>query len=76
MEKGDGKIFNGKTYKLCKMVESEEKPLVMAFTNNAVENVKKKFQRVREICFTINSSFFEHNGRSIKDLSGKTLFIE
>lgn len=41
-EKGDGKIFNeqagsGKTYKLCEMVPNTEKPLVLAFTNKAIE---------------------------------------
>ena len=71
VEKGDSKIFNGqarsdKTYKLCKMVANEDKPLILAFTNKAVENVKKKLPMKLQVCFTFDSYFFERN-RSVKN---------
>lgn len=44
---GDGIIYNGqagsgKTTKLCEMFVKENYPIVLSFTNKAVENIKKK----------------------------------
>jgi len=44
---GSGKIYNGvagsgKTLKLIKMVEKAKNPLVLSFTNKAIENVKNR----------------------------------
>ena len=47
VEIGNGYIFigqagSGKTTKLCNMVKNEENPLVLSFTNKAIENVKSR----------------------------------
>ena len=44
---GKGIIFNGqagsgKTTKLCEMVKNTKNPIVLSFTNKAVENVRSK----------------------------------
>lgn len=65
---GKGIIFNGqagsgKTTKLCEMVLKTENPLVLSFTNKAVENVKSRLQKmnysgdVNKICYTFDSYF-------------------
>jgi len=41
-----GQAGSGKTTKLCNMVIAEENPLVLSFTNKAVENVKKRLIRM------------------------------
>ena len=86
MIKGDGCIFTGgagcgKTTWLCKMVEKEENPLVLSFTNKAIENVKNRhvkneYKNANDICHTFDSYFCEWNGRHINSLEGKTIFIE
>ena len=86
VRRGKGCIFNGqagsgKTTKLCKMVKEAENPVVLSFTNKAVENVKKRslkigYENVNDICHTFDSYFCEWNGRYITSLEGKTIFIE
>ena len=51
---GKGIIFNGqagsgKTTKLCEMVIEEEDPIVLSFTNKAVENVKERLFKVHKL---------------------------
>ena len=51
-ESGKGCIFtgqagSGKTTKLCNMVKDAKKPLVLSFTNKAIENVKKRIIRAQ-----------------------------
>ena len=43
---GDGKVYygqagSGKSTKLCELVKDTEDPPVFAFTNKAIENIKK-----------------------------------
>ena len=84
IESGKGCIYNGqagsgKTTKLCKIVQKTDKPLVLSFTNKAIENVKritrtqvknpkKKDKDVKDyvnnICHTFDSYFCEFNGIS------------
>ena len=51
-ESGKGCIFtgqagSGKTTKLCNMVKDAKSPLVLSFTNKAIENVKKRIIRAQ-----------------------------
>ena len=80
---GKGCIFNGqagsgKTTLLCEMVQQANSPLVLSFTNKAIENVKKRLNIDDEnkICHTFDSYFCEWNGRNIDSLKDKTIFIE
>ena len=52
VKKGKGCIFNGqagsgKTTKLCKMVSEATNPLVLSFTNKAIENVKDRLTNMK-----------------------------
>ena len=90
IETGKGCIFNrqagsGKTTKLCKMVQKCENPIVLSFTNKAIENVKNRLTKmkydkndVNDICHTFDSYFFQWNGNdnNNKSLKDKTKFIE
>lgn len=60
------------------MVQNAESPLVLSFTNKAVENVKKRLNidDINKICHTFDSYFCEWNGRNINSLKDKTIFIE
>ena len=79
----NGQAGSGKTTKLCKMVEKTENPIVLAFTNKEVENVKNRLikigydkDKVNRICHTFDSYFCEWYNRNIDSLDGKTIFIE
>ena len=87
-ENGRGCIYNGqagsgKTSLLCKKVKQKRNPLVLAFTNKAIENVKSRLiqtgyekEVANGMCFTFDSYFCEWNGRNINSLKDKTIFIE
>ena len=91
VKKGEGCIFNGqagsgKTTKLCEMVSETENPLVLSFTNKAIENVKRRLSdvytkkgvetEVNKICHTFDSYFCEWNETGIDSLKNKTIFVE
>ncbi|XP_068689801.1 uncharacterized protein [Montipora foliosa] len=87
---GEGSIHNGqagsgKTTELCKMVMTTDKPLVLSFTNKAVQNVKERlrnmgYEAADNVCHTFDSYFCEWDKCSIetnlKDLKNKTVFID
>ncbi|XP_068677184.1 uncharacterized protein [Montipora foliosa] len=87
-EIGEGCIYNGqagsgKTTKLCKMVIKTDKPLVLSYTNKAVQNVKDRLKKMGgnpNVCYTFDSYFCEWGGCStetnLKDLKDKTVFID
>ena len=87
-EIGEGCIFNGqagsgKTTKLCELVMKTENPLVLSFTNKAVQNVKDRLKKMDgnpNVCYTFDSYFCEWNGSSsetnLKSLEDKTIFID
>ena len=89
-KKGEGYIFigqagSGKTTKLCKMVKDATNPLVLSFTNKAIEIVKKRLVSngmdkvdVNRICHTFDSYFCEWSNGSYnpESIKSKTLFIE
>ena len=86
VEFGRGMIYNGqagsgRTTKLCEKVFQAENPIVLSFTNKAVENVKDRLIKNghRDLitdCHTFDSYFCEWHGRDIKSLKDKTVFIE
>ena len=88
---GEGRIYNGqagsgKTTKMCKMVMKTDKPIVLSFTNKAVQNVKDRLRKMEyegnpdAICHTFDSYFCEWNGFSsvtnLKNLEDKTIFVD
>ncbi len=85
---GEGVIYSGnagfgKTTKLCNMVTKEDKPLVLSYTNKAIENVKSRLikndfdiNEANKICHTFDSFFCEWKGRDMSSLEDKTLFID
>ena len=87
-EIGKGIIFNGqagsgKTTKLCEKVKQAKNPLVLSFTNKAIENVKSRLIRiglekenVNRICYTFDSYFCEWSDGNYHSLNGKSIFIE
>ena len=88
IETGKGCIYNGqagsgKTTKLCSMVQETDKPLVLSFTNKAVENVKERLiqtgyekEVANKICHTFDSYFCEWSDGNYHSLNRKTIFIE
>ncbi|XP_068692468.1 uncharacterized protein [Montipora foliosa] len=86
---GEGSIYSGqagsgKTTELCKMVMKTDNPLVLSFTNKAVQNVKERLRKMDydpdNVCHTFDSYFCEWDKCSIetnlKDLKVKTVFID
>ena len=85
---GRGQIINGqagsgKTTLLCKMVSETPNPLVLAFTNKAIENVKSRLRKMKienidpdKICHTFDSYFCEWNEDNFNGLKKKTIFVE
>ena len=86
MGKGEivsGQAGSGKTTELCKRVAECEIPLVLSFTNKAIENVKQRLRKVKnnkhdpnKICYTFDSYFCEWNEDNFKELRKKTIFVE
>ena len=78
---GNGCIFNGqagsgKTTKLCKMVKESENPLVLSFTNKAIENIKERLgEQYKDMCHTFDSYFCERR-EADNSLKSKTIFID
>ena len=71
----------GKTTKLCKMATKADDPIILSFTNKAVENVKERLKRMKEYglvdeCHTFDSYFCDYHGRDIPYLEGKTIFVK
>eukprot|EP00794_Sanderia_malayensis_P021280 gene21280-23351_t len=92
VENGKGCIFNGqagsgKTHRLCKIFMEADNPIVLSFSNKAVENVKNRLTKMgfnkdeaNKICHTFDSYFCEFSGTNvetnIKSLKNNTIFIE
>lgn len=77
-----GQAGSGKTTLLCKMVNECEDPLGLSFTNKAVQNVISRLtaymtaEEAIQICHTFYSYFCTWNGRTLENLSEKSIFIE
>lgn len=77
--KGNGIIYyggtgGGKTFKLCEMATKATKPLILSFTNKAIENVKKVFREqypetgLELMCYTFDRFFCDYYGRNRSNL--------
>ena len=79
---GDGAIFYGqagcgKTTKLIKLAAEATNPIILSFTNKAIENVKSRIDdSLCDKCFTFDSYFNSYGYRDISHLKDKTIFIE
>lgn len=58
------------------MVLTAKNPIILSFTNKAVENVKEGIDDLSDKCYTFDSYFCDFHGTDIPDLKGKTIFIE
>ena len=77
----NGQAGSGKTTKLCQKVIETENPIVLSFTNKAVENVKnrlikKGYSQYIDKCHTFDCYFCDWHGRKTESLENKTVFIE
>ena len=79
----NGQAGSGKTHLLCELVQNTKKPLVLSFTNKAIENVKSRLisngydnEEANKICHTFDSYFCEWSDGNFHDLKDKTIFIE
>ena len=79
---GDGVIYYGqagcgKTRKLIKLASEATNPIILSFTNKAIESVKSQVNHnVRDKCFSFDSYFNSYHNRDIFHLADKTIFIE
>ena len=84
---GDGAIYYGgagcgKTYRLCQKALAADDPIILSFTNNAIENVKSVLcdvynnYELAKKCYTFYLFFCDHHGRDITALEGKTIFVD
>ena len=79
---GDGVIYYGqagcgKTTKLIKLASEATNPIILSFTNKAIENVKSRIgDSLRYKCYTFDSYFNSYHNRDISHLADKTIFIE
>ena len=67
----------GKTTKPIKLTAEATNPIILSFTNKAIENVKSRIEeRLRNNCYTFDSYFNTYHNRDISHLKDKTIFIE
>lgn len=80
-----GEAGCGKMTKLCNMVLTAKNPIILSFTNKAVENVKERLRGICDKegiddlsnkCYKFDSYFCEYHGRDVSGLEDKTIFIE
>ena len=71
-----GQAGSGKTTKLCEMVKETENPLILSFTNKAIENIKERLgEEYKDKCQTFDSYFCEWR-ETDNSLKTKTIFID
>ena len=84
---GNGAIYYGgagcgKTYRLCKMASEAENPIILSFTNKAIQNIKEQFKEryqhtgLENECYTFDRYFCDYHGCDIANLQDKTIFID
>lgn len=72
----------GKTYRLCKKASEAQNPIILSFSNKAIENVKEVFKKeyahtdLDSCCYTFDLFFCDYHGRDISSLENKTIFID
>ena len=71
-----------KTYRLCQKALAADDPIILSFTNKAIQNVKSVLRDVynnyelAKKCYTFDLFFCDHHGRDITALEGKTIFVD
>ena len=84
---GEGAVYYGgarcgKTYRLCQKALAADDPIMLSFTNKAIQNVKSALcdvynnYELAKKCYTFDLFFFDHHGRDITALEGKTIFVD
>ena len=81
---GKGAIYYGgagcgNTYRLCQKALAAYDPIILSFTNKAIQNVNSVLFDVYELakkCYTFDLFFCVHHGRDITALEGKTIFVD
>ena len=84
---GDGAIYYGgagcgKTYRLCQKALAADDPIILSFTNKAIQNVRSVLcdvynnNELAKTCYTFDLFFCDHHGRDITALEGKTIFVD
>lgn len=68
-------------HRLCEMASQADNPIILSYTNKAVENVKSVFRELNQPelakkCYTFDLYFFDQYGRDIHSLKDKTIFID
>ena len=88
IKNGKGCIYNGqagsgKTTRLCQMVIEAENPIVLTFTNKAIENVKNRLiqmgydnKKTNKICYTFDSFFVIGMGDLLVVSMGKPFLLK
>ena len=82
----DGAIYYGgagcgKTYRLCQKALAPDGPIILSFTNNAIQNVKSVLCHVYnnyelpKKCYTFDLFFCDHHGRDITALATATALL-
>ena len=84
---GNGGIYYGgagcgKTYRLCQKALAADDPIILSFTNNAIQNIKSVLcdeynnYELAKKRYTFDLFFCDHHGRDISSLQGKTIFVD
>ena len=84
---GNGGIYYGgagcgKTYRLCQNALAADDPIILSFTNNAIQNIKSVLcdeynnYELAKKRYTFDLFFCDHHGRDISSLQGKTIFVD
>ena len=84
---GEGAVYYGgarcgKTYRLCQKALAADDPIMLSFTNKAIQNVKSVLcdvynnYELAKKCYTFDLFFCDHHGRDITALEGKTIFVD
>lgn len=72
-----GQAGCGKTMKLIKLALQATNPIILSYTNKAIENVKTQIcDDLRDKCYTFDSYFNSYHNRDISHLVDKAIFIE
>ena len=71
----------GKTYRLWQKALAADDPIILSFTNKAIQNVKSVLcdvynnYELAKKCYTFDLFFCDHHGRDITALEDKTIFV-
>ena len=74
-----GQAGSSKTTILIQMVKETRNPIVLAFTNKAIKNIKDRISKAQleefaDKCHTFDAYLSQGNGRDINSLKGRDHF--